>query len=40
MCLQACTLAQKYSLKVSPVEESLMEMLHPEGNIDTQWVSS
>lgn len=37
--IQACTLAQKYSLNVSPIEESLMEMLHPEGNIDTQWVS-
>ncbi|XP_047026629.1 serine/threonine-protein kinase SMG1 [Helicoverpa zea] len=37
---KACTLAQKYSLKVSPVEESLMEMLHPEGNIDTQWVDN
>ncbi|CAK1544818.1 unnamed protein product [Leptosia nina] len=37
---KACTLAQKYSLQVSPVEESLMEMLHPEGNIDTQWVDS
>lgn len=36
--LQACTLAMKYSLDVSPVEESLMEMLHPEGNIDKQWV--
>ncbi|XP_075978955.1 serine/threonine-protein kinase Smg1 [Anticarsia gemmatalis] len=37
---KACTLAEKYSLKVSPVEESLMEMLHPEGNIDTQWVEN
>ncbi|CAK1585847.1 unnamed protein product [Parnassius mnemosyne] len=37
---KACTLAQKYSLQVSPVEESLMEMLHPEGNIDTQWVET
>ncbi|CAB3220239.1 unnamed protein product [Arctia plantaginis] len=37
---KACTLAQKYSLKVSPIEESLMEMLHPEGNIDTQWVEN
>ncbi|XP_052758949.1 serine/threonine-protein kinase SMG1 [Galleria mellonella] len=37
---KACTLAQKYSLNVSPVEESLMEMLHPEGNIDTQWVEN
>lgn len=35
---QACTLTQKYSLDVSPNEESLMEMLHPEGNIDPQWV--
>ena len=38
--LQACALAEKYSLQVSPVEESLMEMLHPEGNIDAQWVRS
>ncbi|KAM3958581.1 LOW QUALITY PROTEIN: serine/threonine-protein kinase Smg1 [Aphomia sociella] len=37
---KACTLAQKYALNVSPVEESLMEMLHPEGNIDTQWVEN
>ncbi|CAG4946296.1 unnamed protein product [Parnassius apollo] len=37
---KACTLAQKYSLQVSPVEESLMEMLHPEGNIDTHWVET
>ncbi|GBP74735.1 hypothetical protein EVAR_59630_1 [Eumeta japonica] len=35
---KACTLALKYSLEVSPIEESLMEMLHPEGNIDAQWV--
>ncbi|KAG6464352.1 hypothetical protein O3G_MSEX014455 [Manduca sexta] len=37
---KACTLAQKYALNVSPVEEALMEMLHPEGNIDTQWVEN
>ncbi|XP_052741875.1 serine/threonine-protein kinase SMG1, partial [Bicyclus anynana] len=37
---KACTLAQKYSLQVSPTEESLMEMLHPEGNIDAQWVGN
>ncbi|XP_037869832.1 serine/threonine-protein kinase SMG1 isoform X2 [Bombyx mori] len=37
---KACTLAQKYALDVSPVEEALMEMLHPEGNIDTQWVEN
>ncbi|XP_045450625.1 serine/threonine-protein kinase SMG1-like [Melitaea cinxia] len=37
---KACSLAQKYSLEVSPVEESLMEMLHPEGNIDSQWVGN
>ncbi|CAH2090705.1 unnamed protein product [Euphydryas editha] len=37
---KACALAQKYSLQVSPVEESLMEMLHPEGNIDEQWVGA
>lgn len=36
---KACTLARKYELSVTPVQESLMEMLHPEGNIDTQWVS-
>ncbi|RVE42581.1 hypothetical protein evm_012778 [Chilo suppressalis] len=36
----ACTLAQKYALQVTPVEESLMEMLHPEGNIDKHWVES
>ncbi|XP_041987435.1 serine/threonine-protein kinase SMG1 [Aricia agestis] len=35
---KACTLAQKYALAVSPVEESLMEMLHPEGSIDKHWV--
>lgn len=40
MSLQACTLAQKYSLQVTAVEESLMEMLHPEGNIDAHWVSA
>ncbi|XP_045495559.1 serine/threonine-protein kinase Smg1-like [Colias croceus] len=37
---QACTLAQKYSLQVSPVEESLLEMLHPDSGIDTHWVES
>ncbi|XP_072947723.1 serine/threonine-protein kinase SMG1 [Epargyreus clarus] len=37
---KACTLSQKYSLEVSPVEESLMEMLHPEGSIDAQWVGA
>ncbi|CAH2039154.1 unnamed protein product, partial [Iphiclides podalirius] len=37
---KACTLAQKYSLQVTPVEESLMEMLHPEGNIDAHWVQT
>ncbi|CAH2981536.1 unnamed protein product [Chilo suppressalis] len=37
---KACTLAQKYALQVTPVEESLMEMLHPEGNIDKHWVES
>lgn len=37
---QACALAMKFSLNVSPVEESLMEMLHPEGNIDSHWVNN
>ncbi|XP_060802702.1 serine/threonine-protein kinase SMG1 [Amyelois transitella] len=37
---KACTLSQKYSLDVSPVEEALMEMLHPEGGIDQQWVEN
>ncbi|CAG4963175.1 unnamed protein product [Colias eurytheme] len=37
---KACTLAQKYSLQVSPVEESLLEMLHPDSGIDTHWVES
>ncbi|XP_048487694.1 serine/threonine-protein kinase SMG1-like [Plutella xylostella] len=37
---KACTLAQKYALNVSAVEESLMEMLHPEGSIDAHWVSN
>ncbi|XP_045525858.1 serine/threonine-protein kinase SMG1-like [Pieris brassicae] len=37
---KACALTQKYSLAVTPLEESLMEMLHPEGNIDAHWVET
>ncbi|XP_061714847.1 serine/threonine-protein kinase SMG1, partial [Cydia pomonella] len=37
---KACTLSQKYSLKVTDAQHALMEMLHPEGNIDQHWVES
>ncbi|XP_053606534.1 serine/threonine-protein kinase SMG1 isoform X2 [Plodia interpunctella] len=38
---KACTLSQKYSLEVSPAEEALMELLHPDATgIDQQWVEN